>query len=687
MTPNPRRVLSVLAAILFAALPAFALDPLTNSHQIFNRGIRIGPANTNAAAGEIKWNAATTNLQVHDGTTWVPLASGTTFGWTAVSNYVFGSDYVAGAPVRRPKSIYYALVPIVASNFAPFTTNAYPVPETHPAYWGLIATNGADGSVGATGAAGANGANGLGNLFYGTWAATVNYQTNWVTNGAVIVSRNSIWYRLIAAASSNEAPESVTNSWSVEFNPGTASVFSPSNLVYRGWYNGVTTYASNDYVSWTSGVWLVSKTNTSTGVAPPLDYASITSHVWSILVPSIVGATGPQGPQGNPGQDSVVSNIVQYSLHLSNSVTLNNPSVTNPWLSFVSSTNGTNFYAWVDLPQSITNRTLLHASTVRADTLYLNGTNAITDNGTSLLRNGIAIGTGGGSGTLTQLVVGAGSSALLTVSNGAGPNVTVNLSPAVATNDAWDADIATAQSAAQSFATAAANAANATSMVGRGISTNAPTAGAAMVWNAGTGLWTPSDSPPASSTSSVSSVNNGVGNVTIQGGDGISVGTVGTTNPVLTISGHVIKRASAWRYDTNYFAGSAYTIYPATNTDNATVYNTTNLSWTWGATGICYTAISWREEGTSGSPVYWIVTVNTTDTAVTNRVSQAVVLYPSAGTGTAPDNSIVVAYRVLNATNVHYIQRYDGVNRSSGAASSGFNGVAINKNLDAVLMQ
>lgn len=83
---------------------------------------------------------------------------------------------------------------------------------------------------------------------------------------------------------------------------------------------------------------------------------------------------------------------------------------------------------------------------------------------------------------------------------------------------------------------AAAQAANATSINNRAAATNTPTDGAAIVWSAALNRYVHSDAPPASSTGSVSAVNSGVGLVTIQGGAGISVGTAGTTNPIVTVS-------------------------------------------------------------------------------------------------------------------------------------------------------
>ena len=470
---------------------------------------------------------------------------------TVITSYVYGIDYPKLALVTYQRTSYYAKAYIDADLFAPnVPTNAFPVPGTHPEWWGVFLPPGHDGT-GSAGPAGEDGIDGIGNLFFGPWSASFYYATNLYTN--IVVSRLGKWYRAIGT-SSNAAPESNTNVWEISIDPGTSATVFPTNLMWRGWYNAATTYASNDSVTVTSGLWAVTGTNSVTGVAPPTSYTG-TSAVWTIVVPSIQGPQGTTGAQGPAGQDSIVSNIVQYTVYLgSNTVFLNSPTPTNPWLQYISSTNGTNYYTWSDLPPSITNRTLLHATTLRGTTLFLSGTNAITDDGTNMLRNGIAIGTGGdGSGTLTNVAVGGGSSSLLTVTNGAGPNVVLNLSSLVATGDQWDADIADSQNistsaaaAAQSTASAALagnQTANATSVVGRAYSTNAPTAGATLVWNSGTSAWEPSSSPPVSSSNAVSSVNGSVGAVTIQGAGGITVTTAGASNGTITVSGGALKAA------------------------------------------------------------------------------------------------------------------------------------------------
>lgn len=154
---------------------------------------------------------------------------------------------------------------------------------------------------------------------------------------------------------------------------------------------------------------------------------------------------------------------------------------------------------------------------------------------------------GGGSGSLTGAVVGAESSSRLTTTNNGSANVTINLDvTGLATNDQWDADIATSQTiatnaaaAAQStanFALAGNSSANATSTQGRVWSTNAPpTVGSIPYWTGSQIDW--SAAPPSSSTGSVSSVNNTNGNITIVGGPGVSVTTTGTTINVASAGG------------------------------------------------------------------------------------------------------------------------------------------------------
>jgi len=166
----------------------------------------------------------------------------------------------------------------------------------------------------------------------------------------------------------------------------------------------------------------------------------------------------------------------------------------------------------------------------------------------------------------------------------------------------------------------------------------------------------------------------------------ISYVDVGTNFP--SGSGSTVVRATAWRAGTNYFGGSVYSVYPATNTDNASVYDVATGAWTWGATGTARMVLGWRCEGASGGPIYGLVTVNTITNIVAAYIAaQQVLLPPAAGSGTLVFDSHVIEYPVNNATNKYYVQRYESSARSSAAGNVGQTGVAYDKWISGSLVQ
>lgn len=442
------------------------------------------------------------------------------------------------------EDVYSLQQTIYGTNFVPFTTNSFPWPGASIGYWMTFVEKGPTGSAGRPGS---DGSDGFGNMLIGPWDSGKEYLYD--TNALHFVEYDQQWYRILQS-NTNKPPDIHPTFWTVSVARGMSGAISGStNLLYRGDWNAGFSYASNDVVSY-EGNQFITWTNTPlVGAAPKLDGngVGINSSNWNVHVGR--GAKGATGATGADGAVTMWSNIVNYAILFdTNAVFINAPSSSNDAPFYVGSSGATNFYQW--------------KTAILGVSLQSGSSNSVLTNGARIV--------------------------IVTVNSGGG-----TVTNAYSENDWLTASVVSGQVVIGSTSTPlfaeadlGAQLANATSLVGRAVSTNAPNDGAAMVWSATQGAWVPSDAPPASSTGSVSSVNGGVGLVTVQGGPGAKVETAGTTNPVITVSDDnsiapvlvSTNVSGVWVIDLSAGANQRYIMSGAVTAIVFSVANTSNVT-------------------------------------------------------------------------------------------------------------
>lgn len=381
------KYLRICAALLLTATSALASGAVTNP--LFSHGFKIGPA-TNAAqytddganllrngspfsGGGLDSNRI---FNVVDGGAHLSTngrVAGTGIINTGANGYVHAviphdlitysstSDYpLVGQLVRftasDPDATYVSLLPLIRTNYTPHTTNNLPIPGTDTNFWRLLNQ---DGTTGSTGGQGIPGANGAGNINWSEWNSLAVYTTN--TN--TVVEYDDQWY-IALQNSTNKQPDLEAAYWAVTISKGEDGTLLATNMVMRGTYNAGTPYTTNDAVHYAGSVFWKWTNAPSTNIVPIVSPPTHSAHWEVFLSGGSNGPTGPTGPQGPAGQDSVVSNITQYTIAFTNAVWLNNPDpVTNKFVYHHSTAGGTNYYAWTFLP--FTNR--FHINRTNAD--------------------------------------------------------------------------------------------------------------------------------------------------------------------------------------------------------------------------------------------------------------------------------------------------------------------------------
>lgn len=276
-----------------------------------------------------------------------------------------GSNYVSTYGPRLSVS-YASWLSSIGTN-APQATNSWPgtLVESggstyqllkfldHPAYlaeYGQIAPGLADatwwqvfaskGAIGMTGAPGNDGQNGVGNVFYGVWDNGIGYVYD--TNAIPLVSYGGQLYSAIAS-STGAVPSESASSWAVAVAKGVdARNVGATNLVYRGGWETLGTYVSNDVVSWCGNLFYVTTNDPPAGTAPALDGDLVGSNTfhWSVLVAK--GGRGARGPQGEAGAVTYVTNLFYlYGPDGTFFVATNEPSAEGDML-FYAGASGTN---------------------------------------------------------------------------------------------------------------------------------------------------------------------------------------------------------------------------------------------------------------------------------------------------------------------------------------------------------
>lgn len=413
------KIVLLLAIFASSAFGQFVSRPSTNT--IFPGGVAPGYAETGQAGvtnGTIRWDAATTSLQVHANGAWSAIGSGGSsflpygflpyafvisdatggyghaYGPRTVTNrtealFLYGTGALSnmwpGQLMRNDAigslnegNVYILTQTLYITNFLPHTTNVFPWAgePTATNYWRLFVER---GRAGDTGTAGANGADGLGNVRISAWSSI--YEYDYDTNSLHLVLDAGRLY-LNTTGSTNKQPSGVDGPahWMVAVDKGLSGTVFPTNLVLRhAWDAGEAGYTNNDAVTYLGNLFYkgTGVTHFAAGVAPSVNNGTemigVSSTNWTLLVAR--GARGVTGADGN--EVNSYSYYYNYDLIFTNAPT-NAASAAHPLLAWVGSAGGTNIYAWVPYVPI--------------------GTNILSVSGTNLLLNGNIFAPGGGGG-------------------------------------------------------------------------------------------------------------------------------------------------------------------------------------------------------------------------------------------------------------------------------------------------